>query len=417
MPKVAFLSGGSDETTLEGISRAFSRVFTSSGVIGDGDFDPSENGTPNNTVLVAPGSILIGFEAPLDDQEDRYYFGFLEAATNVTVTANSSGSDRIDALVAYVNTAGGAADDNDGALVLDMVEGTPAATPVAPTKAAIATALGAGVPFIVLAHVAADNGFSSIVNADITDLRPFADSHARIIEDGLADYVATGLVWSQSSGLIGQMTTGRAYVGGRLINKSYLTHTFSASKDTYVDLPAASFPDNQDDLTYTEVANGATAPALAAGSIRLAKVVTNGSAITSSVTSGYGTSSNVEIRPTASLPTISVLRDNDGTRAAHPTSVILTGWGAATATGSAIFISETVTFGVTFTDTYPIVICNATGGRAASPTPATDFTENVFGNASLATTTSFKATVMRGDSTNLQASGYAYTWIAIGRLA
>lgn len=53
-----------------------------------------------------------------------------------------------------------------------------------------------------------------------------------------------------------------------------LTNTYTASQDTYVDLSNAGA------FTYVAVANGATAPAITASSIRLAKVVTNGSGVT-----------------------------------------------------------------------------------------------------------------------------------------
>jgi hypothetical protein len=56
-------------------------------------------------------------------------------------------------------------------------------------------------------------------------------------------------------------------------------------------------PTTNADLTYTEVNNGGTSPALAANSVRLAIVVTNGSTITSVLTTTYPNNAP-EVRPT-----------------------------------------------------------------------------------------------------------------------
>lgn len=303
MAKIAFLTGGTNETTLDGISRAVTRNFTSPGCIGDNDLKVTENGTPDNKVLISTGSALIGFNSPDGTQEDKYYHLFADVAETVTITANTSGNPRIDAIVSYPDVSGGAPTDNDGAGKFVAVAGTPAATPSAPTDANIVTALGAGVPYTVHAHVAVANGFTSITNANITDMRVFADTNDRVIGDTTSDFVASGLIWAASAGLVGAMTSGRAYIGGKHINKSALTHTFAASKDTYVDLPSTAKHSNYDDLTYTAVANGAASPALAAGSIRLAKVVTSGAAVTSVTTSGFDSLGNAisKVSPVQSI--------------------------------------------------------------------------------------------------------------------
>jgi len=57
------------------------------------------------------------------------------------------------------------------------------------------------------------------------------------------------------------------------------SHTYTASKDTYVDLCPMAF--GRSKYEFTEVASGAAAPALAAGRVRCFKVSTSGSAITS----------------------------------------------------------------------------------------------------------------------------------------
>lgn len=96
----------------------------------------------------------------------------------------------------------------------------------------------------------------------------------------LTNFVVSGGVVAQSAGLVGTFSdiifylAGRRYSGTSIANKTY-----TASKDTYVDITGNS--DGSVSVTYTEVANNAAAPALTTNYLRIAKVVTNGSAITS----------------------------------------------------------------------------------------------------------------------------------------
>lgn len=116
---------------------------------------------------------------------------------------------------------------------------------------------------------------------------------------GFADFIYSGGVVAQSAGLVGTFSNivfwlnGQRYAGNSISNKTY-----TASKDTYVDITGISGGTGA--VTYTEVANGAASPALAANYIRVAKVVTNGSAITS-VTQSGADSLNNRIYPAAGV--------------------------------------------------------------------------------------------------------------------
>lgn len=104
---------------------------------------------------------------------------------------------------------------------------------------------------------------------------------ALVFGDVFLDYVVSGLVLPITSGsLAGTLSAGVAYVIGQRVVKGAQAHTYTASKDTYVDL------NNVGLLTYSAVSNGAGAPALTSNSIRLGYVVTNGSVITSAVQTG-----------------------------------------------------------------------------------------------------------------------------------
>lgn len=99
--------------------------------------------------------------------------------------------------------------------------------------------------------------------------------------EAFSEFVYTGLIPPSIAGLTTTTTAGTAYVKNDTTNKmtrvvkDATAHLYTASKDTYVDLSTTGV------YTYTAVANGAAAPVVAANSIRLAKVVTDATDVTS----------------------------------------------------------------------------------------------------------------------------------------
>jgi hypothetical protein len=153
---------------------------------------------------------------------------------------------------------------------------------------------------ILLAIVTVANGASSITNANIADSRiqsymassgDNGVSLQTIRSENSFDYVASGCVWtadSAGSTLLGSMTAGVVYLSGKRVVVALVTaHTFTASKDTYVDV------DNTGTLHYTEVSNNAASPALTAGYLRLAIVVTGASSIAAAASINQGQESRV----------------------------------------------------------------------------------------------------------------------------
>lgn len=117
-------------------------------------------------------------------------------------------------------------------------------------------------------------------------------------DEALGDFVASGCVWSATTGLGGAMTAGVAYIDGkRVVVAAIASKTFTASKDTYVSVTNAGV------VGYSEVANGASAPTLPTNSIWLAKVVTSGAAVTAVTQSGEA-AGGVPIYPEHSNRTI-----------------------------------------------------------------------------------------------------------------
>ena len=95
------------------------------------------------------------------------------------------------------------------------------------------------------------------------------------VGDLLNDWVAAGLLPSDPGAVLAMTTpAGVAYILGKRVSKIATGKTYTASKDTYVDLSSLGA------YTYSEVTNGGAAPAVAANSMRLFKVVTNGTEIT-----------------------------------------------------------------------------------------------------------------------------------------
>ncbi len=101
------------------------------------------------------------------------------------------------------------------------------------------------------------------------------------VDDVFEDFVASGLVTPTSANLLAVTSAGTAYVNGQRVVKtvgdSDLTHTYLATRDTYVDIDSAGV------ISRTAVVNGAAAPSLASGSLRLEKVVTDGTKVASVV--------------------------------------------------------------------------------------------------------------------------------------
>lgn len=90
-------------------------------------------------------------------------------------------------------------------------------------------------------------------------------------------------IWTTTSGLVGTQTTGYVwYQGVRYSIPAVATFTFTASKDTYVDVNPATGA-----YTYVPVANNATEPAITANCVRVAKIVTGASTVTNIYQSNY----------------------------------------------------------------------------------------------------------------------------------
>lgn len=97
-------------------------------------------------------------------------------------------------------------------------------------------------------------------------------------DESFYDHVVSGGIITDPGASLSQTTTALvAVIDGRRVTISATAKTYTASKDTYVDVLRSG---TSASYVYTEVSNNAASPALASNSIRLAIVTTNGSEIT-----------------------------------------------------------------------------------------------------------------------------------------
>ncbi len=129
------------------------------------DFKVQAQGTPDLTIKVIKG------RAYIKAVSGNSYPIRADADSNVSIGSNSSGNPRIDALVLFIDLSAAPNSDASNVAKLQVVQGTPAPSPIAPTDAAIQTEIGASNPFIRLANISVASGATSILNANITDTR------------------------------------------------------------------------------------------------------------------------------------------------------------------------------------------------------------------------------------------------------
>lgn len=290
----SILTGGSNshQTTSEE-ANAFYTDFISEGVVGTltntsgvapatGGFAVNAQGTPDATVAVSAGVAYVN--GTPTSQNAQTFRVKNSASENVTISSNSSGSTKYDWVYIKLdatnlntpNTAG----DNVATLVTSRSSSATSDDGTPPTY---------GYP---LAVVTVANGFSTISNSNIRDVRTQTGTSTDTIgaSERMFDYVASGCVWtadSAGSTRNASMTSGVVYLSGKRLTVNAVTaRSFTASKDVYVD-----FSDNGDGtaaITYTDNTNNAASPALTAGSLRNAIIVVGASSIAAAASINQG---------------------------------------------------------------------------------------------------------------------------------
>ena len=127
------------------------------------DFVASEHGAGGLVVDVSSGYAII--------KGTTAYPVRSTATEAVTIDANASGNPRITSIVLYVNTAATPNSTNEAkdVIVIGKVNGTPGASPAAPSDSDIQSAVGANNPFVRIADITVDSGATGIASAKIAN--------------------------------------------------------------------------------------------------------------------------------------------------------------------------------------------------------------------------------------------------------
>ena len=153
----------------KGFLRLFGVLLNQSGVVQSGSMVVAAQDTPDMTVKVAGGAT--GHDVVFITTSGDTYHGWNTASENVTITSNSSGVIKTDAVVAYADLAAGVATSNNPDALQFVAVRRGSTDTGAPTSGEIETAVSSN-PYVVLAYVTVANGASSINSGNISDQRP-----------------------------------------------------------------------------------------------------------------------------------------------------------------------------------------------------------------------------------------------------
>jgi len=152
-------------------------IWKTSGIINSTDLAVTQNSPAGMSVLVASGwAAIVG----TTQSNMGTYMAYNDATTTLTVSTANPSNPRIDIVVVTVNDAYYTGSLNN--VTFQVIAGTPAASPVAPSTPANS---------LLLATIAVGAGVTSIVNANITDNRVKSTSP---IAGVATNYAVTGLL-------------------------------------------------------------------------------------------------------------------------------------------------------------------------------------------------------------------------------
>lgn len=166
--KAIFIDSSLAQYTAEEFSW-LQKFFLNAGVLGDSSGNlglavSQKSSGANMSVDVAVGNGILDFTK---NSTNWKVIGLSQSIVNVTIPANSSGSNRVDAIIMRASTTAEPNSLKNNIITIERVAGTGI---TALTDNAISTAIS-GDAFIRLADVTVSNGASSIVNANISDTR------------------------------------------------------------------------------------------------------------------------------------------------------------------------------------------------------------------------------------------------------
>jgi hypothetical protein len=163
-------------------------LWATTGIIKDTSLEVTENSPAGLSVLVASGWAAIVGTTQINMGT---YVGYNDATVTLSISTADPTNPRIDVVCMTVQDAYYTGSLND--VILQVVAGTPAGSPVAPALPANS---------ITLATVAVGAGATAITNANITDTRVLVTTNIPEVGDISAVVAGTGLSGGGSSGSV-----------------------------------------------------------------------------------------------------------------------------------------------------------------------------------------------------------------------
>ena len=142
-------------------------IYASTGIIGSSSLQVTQNATPGMSVFIASGwaAILGNYQTNMG-----VYVAYNDATTTAAITTANATNPRIDLVCLTVSDAYYTGSTNT--VAVNVVAGTPAASPTVP-----ATPTNS----IALAQIAVAANVTSIVNANITDVRALTTTNLPVV--------------------------------------------------------------------------------------------------------------------------------------------------------------------------------------------------------------------------------------------
>jgi len=158
---------GNGKTSEEGHYRLPTGILDGN-VLDLNDLKVTENSPVGMTVLVTAGDYRI------PSGTGYSYTGWNSASAPLAIPTSDPANPRISTIILYVDKGASTSPspvNNPGIAKLMVVTGSAAASPTAPNDTAVQSAVGSGNPFIRLANITVPTSASTVVNANIADVR------------------------------------------------------------------------------------------------------------------------------------------------------------------------------------------------------------------------------------------------------